>query len=68
MARAGQDALLVPPGDVAALRAALRSLLDDPALRDRLVASGRERAEQFSMRKLAEEYLELYARALVPTG
>ena len=51
VARAGQDALLVPPGDVAALRDALRRLLDDPALRARLVASGRERAEQFSMRK-----------------
>jgi phosphatidylinositol alpha-mannosyltransferase len=68
VARAGQDAVLVPPGDVAALRAALRSLLDDPALRTRLVTSGRRRAEQFSMRKLAEQYLELYARALVPAG
>jgi phosphatidyl-myo-inositol alpha-mannosyltransferase len=68
VARAGQDALLVPPGDVDALRDALRALLDDPALRARLIASGRERAEQFSMRKLAEQYLELYARALVPAG
>ena len=68
VARAGQDALLVPPGDVAALRNALRRLLDDPVLRARLVASGRDRAEEFSMRRLAERYLELYARALVPTG
>jgi phosphatidyl-myo-inositol alpha-mannosyltransferase len=68
VARAGQDALLVPPGDVAALRNALRRLLDDPALRARLVASGRDRAEEFSMRRLAERYLELYARALVPAG
>jgi phosphatidylinositol alpha-mannosyltransferase len=68
VARSGQDALLVPPGDVAALRNALRRLLDDPALRARLVASGRDRAEQFSMRRLAERYLELYARALVPAG
>jgi phosphatidylinositol alpha-mannosyltransferase len=68
VARAGQDALLVPPGDVAALRNALRRLLDDAALRARLVASGRDRAEQFSMRRLAERYLELYARALVPAG
>ena len=30
--------------------------------------SGHERAEQFSMRRLAERYLELYARALVPAG
>jgi phosphatidylinositol alpha-mannosyltransferase len=68
VARAGQDALLVPPGDVGALRDALRRLLDDRALGARLVASGHERAEQFSMRRLAERYLELYARALVPAG
>jgi glycosyltransferase involved in cell wall biosynthesis len=58
----------VPPGDVGALRDGLRRLLDDSALRDRLVASGRERAEQFSMRRLAHRYLELYERALVPAG
>jgi phosphatidyl-myo-inositol alpha-mannosyltransferase len=68
VARADEDALLVPPGDVGALRAALRRLLDDPALRARLVGSGRERAEQFSMRRLAQRYLELYEQALVPTG
>jgi glycosyltransferase involved in cell wall biosynthesis len=50
------------------LRGALRRLLDDPALRERLVASGHERAEQFSMRRLAQRYLELYTRALVPAG
>jgi phosphatidylinositol alpha-mannosyltransferase len=68
VARAGLDALLVPPGDVGALRDALRRLVDDRALGARLVASGHERAEQFSMRRLAERYLELYARALVPAG
>ncbi len=68
VARAGQDALLVPPGDVVALRQALQQLLDDPLLRARLVASGLDRAEQFSMRHLAERYLELYERALVPAG
>ncbi len=68
VARPDQDALLVPPGDAAALRHALRRLLDDEALRARLAASGYDRAEQFSMRRLAERYLELYARALVPAG
>jgi len=68
VARSGQDALLVPPGDVGALRDALRLVLDDDHVRARLIASGHERAEQFSMRRLAERYLELYARALVPTG
>ena len=60
--------MLVPPGDVGAPRDALRRLLDDRTLGARLVASGHERAEQFSMRRLAERYLELYARALVPAG
>jgi len=33
--------LLVPPGDAAALRAALAALLDEPALRARLAAGAR---------------------------
>jgi phosphatidylinositol alpha-mannosyltransferase len=66
VARADRDALLVPPGDVPALRAALQRALDDAALRERLIASGRERASEFSMTRLAERYLELYERALVP--
>jgi phosphatidylinositol alpha-mannosyltransferase len=68
VARKDRDALLVPPGDVGALRAALRQVLDDPALCARLVASGQERAAEFSMRRLAERYMELYDRALVPTA
>ena len=66
VARADRDALLVPPGDVGALQQALRRVLDDPALRERLVVEGRARAEEFSMARLAERYLELYERALVP--
>lgn len=42
--RDGRDALLVPPDDPSALTAAVTRLLDDPALRERLVASGRRRA------------------------
>ncbi|HET9729845.1 MAG TPA: glycosyltransferase family 4 protein [Acidimicrobiia bacterium] len=66
VARAEQDALLVPPGDAMALRSALQRLLDDANLRARLTTSGHERAAQFSMTRLAERYLELYERALVP--
>jgi len=54
VARAGQDALLVPPGDVGALRDAFAPGARRTALRARLVESGRRRAEQFSMRRLAE--------------
>jgi len=66
VAHADRDALLVPPGDVGALRGALRRIFDDTALRARLVESGRVRADEFSMARLAGRYLELYERILVP--
>jgi phosphatidylinositol alpha-mannosyltransferase len=60
VARAGVDAELVHPGDPRALAAALRLVLDDPERARRLVASGRERAEGFSMDRLAQRYVGLY--------
>jgi len=39
-------------------------VLRNPDLADRLVASGRARAEQFSMRRLADRYLEAYAEVV----
>jgi phosphatidylinositol alpha-mannosyltransferase len=61
VARAGADALLVPPGDATALAQALRTVLTDTACRDALVTSGWQRAEEFSMANLARRYLDLYA-------
>ena len=66
VARADIDALLVPPGDAAALRRALQSVFDSRGLRDRLIEAGRGRADEFSMARLAGRYLELYERVLVP--
>jgi phosphatidylinositol alpha-mannosyltransferase len=60
VARGGDDALLVPPGDGRELAVALEKVLRDPARRRALVASGRTRAEEFSMRRLAARYLEVY--------
>ena len=42
----GESGLLVPPGDAEALAAAMRRLLDDPELRERLASSARERVER----------------------
>jgi glycosyltransferase involved in cell wall biosynthesis len=61
---AGGAALLVPPGDSAGLKDALRSLLDDAGLRDRLAAAGLERARAFSWRATAEGTLTAYRSAL----
>ncbi len=46
--RDGIDGFLYPPGDVGALAGHLRTLLDDPALRARMGAAGREGSERFS--------------------
>ncbi len=64
VARGGRDALLVPPGDAAALAAALQRGLADHELRSSLIASGSERAASFSMGRLAERYVGLYERML----
>ncbi|MFV1989298.1 MAG: glycosyltransferase family 4 protein [Acidimicrobiales bacterium] len=56
----GLDALLVEPGDAAALASGLQSVLDDSVLSERLVEAGLVRAEKFSMTRLAEEYLKIY--------
>jgi glycosyltransferase involved in cell wall biosynthesis len=58
------DSLLVPPGDPDALAGAIRRLMADSVLRGRLVGTGRERAAVFSMRRLAEAYIERYERVM----
>ena len=60
------DARLVEPGDADALAAALRDVLGDPALRARLIVAGAQRAEHFSMMRLAEHYAAVYRRIAVP--
>jgi len=64
VARAGQDALLVPPGDAKALAAGVLKVLERPSLAESLVASGDARAAEFSMDLLAERYLDLYENAI----
>lgn len=63
VARQDREALLVPPEDPGALRAALQRLLDDPALVGDLVAAGEIRADEFSMTAGAARYLPVYEEA-----
>ena len=57
----GVDALLVEPGDPDALAGALRRVITDAALAERLVAAGSRRADEFAMAELARRYAEIYA-------
>lgn len=69
--RDGREAVLVRPGDPAALRDALRGLLDEEGRRLALVEQGRMRVAEFSMTHLAEAFLERYqtiARHPAPTA
>ena len=69
--RRDEEALLVPPRDPDALAAAIRRLVDDPALRERMNRSGRERAHQFGWQNITgkvEEYYRFVIRRLAGTG
>ncbi len=59
-----QEGLLVAPGDIGALAAALTQVLTDHDQRAELVAAGRLRARQLSMDRLAACYVDLYEDAL----
>ena len=59
------DSVLVEPQNPGALAAALARVLADPRLSSRLVAAGAEKAKKYSMDTLADNYIEIYRRALV---
>ncbi len=60
----GETGLLVPPGDVAALREALERLLGDPELRKRMGVTGRGRANRFSWDAATDATLAVYEGAI----
>ena len=59
--RDGDNGLLVPPRDVASLAVALKRLLQDTALRQRMGQRGRERAvAEFSVERVVADTLAVY--------
>jgi glycosyltransferase involved in cell wall biosynthesis len=60
----GVEGLHVPPGDAAALAAALRRLLDDQTLRVRLGAAGPAKAARFTLSQVLPQLDEVYQQVL----
>lgn len=63
--RDGETGFLVPPADPRALAERIRTLLDDPALRERMGRAGREWTNSmFTWDRVIERMLACYARVL----
>ena len=65
IARHGVNGLLAPPDDIDALTEALRRLIENPALRKKMGAAGRQIVlEGFTLRQVVDETLALYKALL----
>jgi glycosyltransferase involved in cell wall biosynthesis len=61
----GREGILVPPGDLDALAAGLRTLLTDPGRRRELGAAAFARARrEFTVQVMTDRYLAMYVRLL----
>ena len=61
----GEDALMVPPGDPAALAEGIDQILSQPDLRQSLAANGRNTARnRFDIQTMLDQYQAVYRRAL----
>lgn len=56
----GENCLMIQDGDYVALTAAIRRMMNDPALRDRLVAGGLATAERFSQEAMRRQLLAFF--------
>ncbi|HEV2201981.1 MAG TPA: glycosyltransferase [Bryobacteraceae bacterium] len=69
LVESGQHGFLVPPGDCAAFSNAMRTLLNNPVLREVMGASARARAAaKFNIDRMADGYTRLYWKALSASG
>jgi glycosyltransferase involved in cell wall biosynthesis len=60
MIQHNQTGLLVPPGDIAALAAAMQQLIDEPALRERLGRAGERSAGQYVASAVLPRFEAMY--------
>jgi glycosyltransferase involved in cell wall biosynthesis len=60
----GRNALLVTPGDAGALAAAIRRLLDDPSLAQRLARAALEDVREYTWARRAERIEKLFEQVL----
>ena len=64
VARSGVEAVLVEPGNSAALRLAIENILNDDILRKSLQRAGITRSQEFSVPKVVDKYIEIYKQAI----
>jgi len=63
--RDGEAGILVPPAQPEALAAAIRRLLDDASLRQKMGEAGRKRIEnEFTWERAAEKTVEVYREVM----
>jgi len=60
----GDAGLIFPEGDARALAVALRQMLTDEALRERLSVAGQQRVEQYTWDRVAEKTYQLFRQVL----
>ena len=60
----GEAGLVFPEGDAGALADALRRMLSDEDLRQRLSIGGQARVERYSWERVAEKTYDLYQQAI----
>lgn len=62
------NGLLVPPGDVDALRDAMQRLIDDAGMRERLGAAARIKAQRFTAAEAIPQFERFYLAHAAPGG